>query len=100
MKTNTVIFVRVYFTESSHLLKTITTDLTQKFNIRGLSVFRATTGFGETGEHTTSLLDFSLDLPLVIEFFDQKEKIEPALEYLDTLIKKEHIVFWPAKTNV
>lgn len=100
MKTKPVIFVRIYFTESSHLLKTITNDLTQKFNIRGLSVFRATTGYGETGEHTTSLLDFSLDLPLVIEFFDQKEKIEPALEYLDTLIKKEHIVFWPAKTNV
>lgn len=99
MKTNPVIFVRVYFTESSHLLKTISADLTQKFNIRGLSVFRATSGFGETGEHTSSLLDFSLDLPVVIEFFDQKEKIEPALDYLDTLIKKEHIVFWPAKTN-
>lgn len=99
MNTNDVLFVRVYITESSQLLQTITSYLTKEANIRGLSVFRATSGYGETGEHTTSLLDFSLNLPLVVEFFDSKEKIEPVLEHLNTLIKKEHIVFWDAKTN-
>ena len=99
MNTNDVLFVRAYITESSHLLQTITNYLTKEANIRGLSVFRATSGYGETGEHTTSLLDFSLDLPLAIEFFDSKEKIEPVLEHLNTLIKKEHIVFWQAHTN-
>ncbi len=99
MNTTPVLFVRIYITESSDLLKTITSYLKKEANIRGLSVFRATSGYGETGDHTTSLLDFSLDLPLAIEFFDSKEKIDPVLDHLNSLIKKEHIVFWEAKVN-
>ena len=99
MKTVDVTFVRIYITESSHLLNTIVHYLKSEAKIRGISVFRAISGFGETGNHTTSLVDLSLDLPLSIEFFDSKEKIEPALEYLSGIIKHEHIVFWEAKAN-
>ena len=99
MKTIDVIIVRIYVMESSHLLNSIVKYLKTDAHIRGISVFRATSGFGETGNHSTSLLDLSLDLPLAIEFFDSKEKIESALEYLSTVIKHEHIVFWEAKTN-
>ena len=91
--------VKVYTTESPHLLNNILSYLKNEANIRGVSVFRAISGFGETGEHTTSLMDLSLNLPIVIEFFDTKQKIEPALEHLNTMIKHEHIVFWDAKTN-
>lgn len=99
MKTMDVIIVRIYITESSHLLNTIVNYLKTEAKIRGISVFRAISGFGETGNHTSSLLDLSLDLPLSIEFFDSKDKIEPALEYLSGIIKHEHIVFWEAKAN-
>lgn len=99
MKAAEVIVVRVYITESSHLLKTILGYLKQEANIRGVSVFRAISGFGETGNHTASFVDLSLDLPLVIEFFDSKEKIEPALEHLSGIIKHEHILFWKAHAN-
>ncbi|HEX4045259.1 MAG TPA: DUF190 domain-containing protein [Gammaproteobacteria bacterium] len=99
MKTMDVVIVRIYITESSHLLNKIVTYLKTEAKIRGISVFRAISGFGETGSHTTSLLDLSLDLPLSIEFFDSKDKIEAALEYLSSIIKHEHIVFWNAKTN-
>lgn len=99
MKTVEVVVARVYITESSHLLKTIIDYLKNKAGIRGVSVFRAVSGFGETGEHTTSWVDLALDLPLVIEFFDSKQKIDPALDYLSTLIKPEHIVFWNASAN-
>lgn len=99
MKTVNVTFVRIYITESSHLLNTIVSYLKNEAHIRGISVFRAISGFGETGNHTSSLIDLSLDLPLAIEFFDSKDKIEPALEHLNHIIKPEHIVFWEAKAN-
>ena len=99
MKTMDVIMVRVYVMESSKLLKDIIKYLKDEANIRGISVFRAISGFGESGDHAASLIDLSLDLPLAIEFFDTKEKIAPALEHLSKTIKHEHIVFWDAKVN-
>lgn len=99
MKTLDVLVVRIYITESSHLLNKIINYLKTEANIRGVSVFRAISGFGETGNHTASLLDLSLNLPLAIEFFDQKEKVEMALEHLNETIKPEHIIFWDAKVN-
>jgi PII-like signaling protein len=99
MKTVNVIFVKIYITESSHLLNTIVNYLKNEAKIRGISVFRAISGFGDTGNHTTSLIDLSLNLPLSIEFFDTKDKVEPALEHLSSIVKHEHIVFWEAKSN-
>lgn len=99
MNIEKVIFVKVYITESSHLLQEIVNYLRDEAKIRGLSVIRATSGFGDTGEHQCSLVDLSLDLPLIIEFFDIQKKITPAIEHLSTLIKTGHIVFWDAKVN-
>ncbi len=99
MKTMDVTLVRIYITESSHLLNEIVKYLKNEAKIRGMSVFRAISGFGNESPHSTMLLALSLDLPLVIEFFDEKEKIKSALEYLHTIIKQGHIVFWDVKTN-
>ncbi|PJD93515.1 MAG: hypothetical protein CK423_07090 [Legionella sp.] len=99
MKTMDVLVVRIYITEASHLLDKIINYLKKEAKIRGVSVFRAISGFGETGNHTASLIDLSLDLPIVIEFFDSKSKVEPALEHLNEVIKAEHIVYWEAKSN-
>ena len=99
MKTIDIIMARVYITESSNQLNTIVNYLIKEANMRGVSVFRAVSGFGETGAHTNSLLDLSLDLPLAIEFFDSKEKMDNALTHLSTIIKHEHIVCWDAKAN-
>lgn len=99
MKTVDIIVVRIYITESSHLLNKIISYLKTEAKIRGVSVFRAISGFGETGNHTASLVDLSLDLPLIIEFFDNQNKVESALGYLNTIIKHEHIIFWNGKAN-
>ena len=99
MNTLDVVVVRVYITESSHLLKKIISYLKNDAKIRGVSVFRAISGFGETGDHNTSFIDLSLDLPLTIEFFDSKNKVDLALDFLKGIIKQEHIIFWDAKTN-
>lgn len=99
MKPVDVLMVRIYITESSHLLNKIIDYLKQEAKIRGISVFRAISGFGESGSHTSSLVDLSLDLPLTIEFFDDKSKIEKALEHLTSIVKPEHIIWWEAKAN-
>ena len=100
MKTIDVLMVRIYITEASHLLNTIVDYLKNDAKIRGISVFRAISGFGETGEHMASLIDLSLDLPLTLEFFDNdKNKIKKAIDHLGTIVKPEHIVFWEAKAN-
>ena len=99
MNTTDIVFVRVYITESSHLVNSILQHLKTEVKIRGVSVFRAISGYGETGDYSTSMLDLSLNVPLAIEFFDHKDKVDVALEYLCTKVKYEHIVFWDAKTN-
>lgn len=95
-----VIMVKIYITESSKLLKPTLEYLKHEANIRGVSVFRAIRGFGESGNHASSLIDLSLDLPLAIEFFDEENKVNIALEHLAKTIKPEHMVFWSAKANV
>lgn len=100
MKTISVMMVRIYITEASHLLASIIDYLRNDAKIRGVSVFRAISGYGETGGHTSSLLDLSLDLPLILEFFDNdKIKIKMAIDHLGTIVKPEHIVFWEANAN-
>lgn len=99
MKIMDVIFVRIYMTESSNMLNTIVDYLKKEVKIHGISIFRAISGFGETGDRTASLLDLSLDLPLCIEFFDSPEKSKSALTHLSSIIKHKHIVFWEAKAN-
>ena len=99
MKTINVLVARVYVMESSHLLKEIIDYLNDELHIRGVSVFRAIQGMGDTGKHAVNLIDLSLDLPLAIEFFDDEAKVKKGIDYLNQFIKPEHILFWEAKTN-
>ena len=69
MKTVDVVMVRIYITESSHLLNKIIDYLQKEVKIRGITVFRAVSGVGETGARTSSMVALSLSLPLTIEFF-------------------------------
>lgn len=99
MKWINVTMVRIYITEASKLLRPIIDYLNNEAKVRGISVFRAISGYGETGAHDSSLMDLSLNLPLVIEFFDSNQKIQDAMEQLSKMVKPEHIVMWEAKAN-
>ena len=69
--------------------------------VRGVTAFRGVSGFGQSGKmHSSTLLDMSLDLPLIIEFFDETEKVEKVMENLNRLVKPGHLVSWPAQINV
>ena len=94
----TVKIARIYITENSNLLNPAIKYL-QAEKIHGFSVFRAISGHGESGTQTSSLVDLSLNLPLVIEFFDTPKKVDAALKHLNTIIKPAHIISWEGKAN-
>lgn len=95
-----VIMVRIYLSENKAHLTQILHYLHDENPVRGVTVFRGITGFGHSGKmHSANLLDLSLDLPVVLEFFDVPEKVDTVLAYLNDLIAPGHIVCWDAYVN-
>ena len=97
MKPLEVTFVRIYLTEGEGKLEELLTRLHDEEKVRGVTVFRGMSGFGKSGKmHYSTLLDMSLDLPVVIEFFDEPDKIATILLHLSRQVEPGHIVSWPA----
>jgi len=101
MKTMDVTMVRIYLTEAEKMIDPLLKRLHDWEKVRGVTVFRGITGFGKSGAlHSSKLLDMSLNLPVVVEFFDEPEKIDAILEHLSGMIEPGHIVSWPAHLQV
>ena len=101
MKMLDVTMVRIYLNEGQHQMKGLIQLLHDEEKVRGVTAFRGVAGFGQTGKmHSSTILDISLDLPLIVEFFDDVAKVERVMEDLNKIVKPGHIVSWPAKINV
>ncbi len=101
MKSMNVTMVRIYLTEGQHQMQELMQLLHDEEKVRGVTTMRGIAGFGQSGKmHSSTLLDMSLDLPLVIEFFDEPAKVCRVLEHLNTFVKPGHVVSWPATINV
>jgi len=101
MNETEVTIVRLYLHEAKAHMHELMQYLHDESKVQGVTVFRGITGFGSSGAvHSSTLIDMSLDLPIVIEFFDTTEKVKPIIEHLNTLIKPGCIVYWPAKINL
>lgn len=97
---STVSVVRVYLTEGEAQLKILIKRLRDWEKLRGVTVFRGISGFGESGViHGADLIDLSLNLPMVVEFFDAPDKIDQIWEHLNQFIKPGHMVRWNAEVN-
>ena len=100
MEKVSVTVVRIYCTEGEGRLKDLLSRLHDDYQVRGVTVFRGIAGFGVSGElHSSSLLDLSLDLPQVIEFFDMPEKIAEILSELSGTFEPGHVLSWNAEVN-
>ncbi|MCC6208853.1 MAG: DUF190 domain-containing protein [Gammaproteobacteria bacterium] len=98
MKSIEVTVVRIYLTEAETKLNPLIKRLRDQEKLRGVTIFRGISGFGPSGVlHTASLLDLSLDLPVVVEFFDEPARVETVLEHLSALVAPGHIVHWRAQ---
>lgn len=100
MTTTEVTIVRIYLSESSGNLETLLKRLHDWEKVKGVTVFRGITGYGESGnEHTARFADLSLDLPIVVEFFDDPEKVATIIENIQANIKPQHMLWWNANVN-
>ncbi len=100
MSGSDVTMVRVYLTEAEGRLKGLMEKLHDEEKVRGVTVYRGISGFGKSGKvHSSTLLDLSMDLPVVVEFFDSPDKVETILAHLDTMFEPGHVVSWTAKVN-
>ncbi len=101
MNYETVTIVRIYLTEGEGQVDNLIKRLHDWEKVRGVTVFRGIQGFGEDGVmHPAGMIDLSINLPVVIEFYDSPDKVESILEHLDDQIKPGHIVRWSAEVNV
>jgi PII-like signaling protein len=98
-----VLMVRIYLSEADQgkrrkLMQEILTLLQDRHAVQGVTVFRGIAGFGVRGEvRADDILRLNVDLPLVIEFFDEPKVAEAAIHLLDDLVPEGHIVSWPAQ---
>lgn len=97
-----VTIVRIYLHEADHgrrknLMQEILNILQDQHRVQGVTVFRGIAGFGETGEvRASDILRIMVDLPLVIEFFDEPPIVEAVLSLLRGRVPQGRIVSWTA----
>jgi hypothetical protein len=98
-----ITMVRIYLKEGDQgrekqLMKEILNILHDQHRVKGMTVFRGIAGFGDTGEvHAGDILRIMVDLPLVIEFFDEPKIVEAVLGLLAPIIREGRIVQWSAR---
>ena len=96
-----ITMVRVYLSEGRDHFERLVNWLHDDGRVQGVSVFRAIEGFGHDRRiKTSSLMDLSLELPVVVEFFDTPEVVKEILEQMPSIVKIDHIVSWPAQTGI
>lgn len=101
MKQTEVTLVRIYLTEGDHQLRKLLDFLQKEEHVRGVTAFRGIAGFGPSGKvHESSLLDISMDLPLVLEFFDLPARAEKIMQDLNQWVGAGHMVSWSAQVNM
>lgn len=101
MKQETIEVVRIYLTEGSAHLDALLKRLHDWEKVRGVTVFRGISGFGDSGKiHSSHLIDVAQDLPIVVEFFDTPEKARQIIEHLQLEVKTGHILSWTAQLNI
>ncbi len=92
-----VTVARIYVTEGKHIHEKIFQYLHDEHKVQGVTVYRGITGFGKSGEtHSSTLLDVSFDLPVIVEFFDTEEKVQSALASISDLVTPGHVLTFPA----
>jgi PII-like signaling protein len=95
-----ITIARVYLTEGKHVHKKILDRLHNEEKVKGVTMFRAVSGYGSSGVvHEATLVDLSFNLPLVIEFFDSDEKIKQVINDLKDLVEPDHVITFAAESH-
>jgi len=101
MTTQELTLVRIYMREAEYLLGKVIDFLHDDAKVRGVTVFRGIEGFSEDGTvRTVSLLNLSLDLPLIVEFYDETDKVEAIIAQLVDGMQLHHVISFPVKAYI
>ena len=101
MNLQEVTMARIYTLEGHDQLDQALYILRDEEKITGVTIIRGIEGFGENREvHTSSLLTLSLELPLILEFYDEPEKVKKAIQALQSRVDFKHIVSWSAMAYI
>lgn len=96
-----ITMARVYLMEGQDDLDQVLTILHDEEKVSDVTVIRGIAGYDESGNlHTSTILSLSLELPLVVEFFDQSERIERVINVLQRRLHLKHIISWPAFSHI
>lgn len=91
---------RIYLREAEHLLPEIIRFLHEGSKVSGVTVLRGIEGFSQDGKiRTASWGDLSLDLPLVVEFFDEPTRLDAAVAALLERVPVAHVVSWAGEAH-
>ena len=91
---------RIYVTEGQHVHEKIFERLHDEHKVKGVTMFRGVAGFGESGKtHSSNFLDMSFDMPVVVEFFDEEEKVQQAIESLTDLTSSCRVITFAAESS-
>ncbi|WAR46711.1 DUF190 domain-containing protein [Methylomonas rapida] len=97
MTPHEVTLVRIYLREAENLLDKLLNYLHDDAKVMGVTVVRGIEGFGEDGKiRAVSLLNLSMDLPLVVEFYDKPDKAKNVIETLVDEMRLPHVISLPA----
>jgi uncharacterized protein len=92
-----VTVARIYINEGKHIHDKVFEKLHDDHKVMGVTLFRGISGFGKSGKlHSSSLLDISFNLPVVVEFFDSEENVKAALESIRELVPPGHVLTFDA----
>jgi PII-like signaling protein len=73
-------------------LEVMMIDLLVKAGISGATVWTGVDGFGKRGKSTVKLEGLTINMPVIIEVIDEKEKLEPLLPQLKSMVGDKGII--------
>lgn len=88
-----VIFVKIYIVDSPNLLNSIVDYIKNQAKIYNVNVFRAVCDYNKNERSLSGVFECNV----TIEFYDVKEKVEPALKSLSQMVKRGSVMYWNAK---
>lgn len=93
MPTIPITLAKIYSREKEHRLQKLLKSLHDEERVMGATIIRGIQGFSFDGVmHDSSIVDLSLDLPLVLEFFDTPERVEAILKRLEDRMNLRGVV--------
>src|ERR1700730_15442586 len=88
-------YARVYITEGDKLLPLLMEYLHNDAKVKGVTVIRAYSGCGKSKVvHSKEIPYEANNLPLIVEFIDEVEKVNSVIHHFKDMFKLGHIVSW------